>query len=530
MNIEGAIRIDPPLFNDNCAASPRPQKERTNMKSTSILLLTLTLLLCLLPVGAMAVTGDYTMDFTATSGAEAWAGVASPATTNCSGAGWTWDATAKKLTLTDFTFETTASTAVQLPDSTLVLNGTNRLKSGDGESSNCIALEDVDFNLTIEGAGSLTATAGDATIEHGISHGFWGNVTVNNGTVTIKSGLANAKDAGSHGIYGSLTVNNGTVTVTGGDAGLDADITISSGVQKNVTVNGGTVTVMGGENRSLGSSGVNGEITVNGGSLYVSGTDCAKGSIKSPFPNAIVTGSNYYNADRSNLVSVMHRSSNYYAAGYGTPVRTLYIESTVTAKPLIRPVGSTYSSVQTISIISPTAGAAVYYTTDNSDPTTLSTLYIAPFTLSRSATVKAKAFSILLSESPVAAETYTLKTATPVISPKGGSYSSAQTIRITCATAGAAVYYTTDGSEPTTGSTLYTAPFTLKSSATVRAKAFFGDLEECEIATEVYIINIIAGTNVPQTGDGAAPELWAGLSLLALAGLAWALLRRRAKA
>ena len=62
--------------------------------------------------------------------------------------------------------------------------------------------------------------------------------------------------------------------------------------------------------------------------------------------------------------------------------------------------------------------------------------------------------------------------ATPVISPSYGSFYDSQSVSISCSTAGASVRYTLDGSEPTTSSALYTAPFTLTSSATVKAKAY----------------------------------------------------------
>lgn len=62
----------------------------------------------------------------------------------------------------------------------------------------------------------------------------------------------------------------------------------------------------------------------------------------------------------------------------------------------------------------------------------------------------------------------------PVITPPGGTFDPTVLVSITEATPGAAVYYTLDGTPPTTGSTLYTEPFALGMSAPMNAKAFLG--------------------------------------------------------
>ena len=62
--------------------------------------------------------------------------------------------------------------------------------------------------------------------------------------------------------------------------------------------------------------------------------------------------------------------------------------------------------------------------------------------------------------------------ATPVINPNGGSYYEPQTVSITCADADAVIRYTTDGTEPTESSTVYSQPFTVSTTTTIMAKAW----------------------------------------------------------
>ncbi len=79
---------------------------------------------------------------------------------------------------------------------------------------------------------------------------------------------------------------------------------------------------------------------------------------------------------------------------------------------------------------------------------------------------------------------------TPEIAPSS-TLVSTDTVEITlsCETAGAAIYYTTDGSDPTAASTQYTAPFTLTltdGSATVKAIAVKDGMTDSEIASKTY--------------------------------------------
>ncbi len=102
----------------------------------------------------------------------------------------------------------------------------------------------------------------------------------------------------------------------------------------------------------------------------------------------------------------------------------------------------------------------------------------------------------------------------PVIAPAEGAYGEAQEVTITAA-ADNKVYYTLDGSKPTDASTLYTAPFTLSESTTVKAIAVDPDDNASLVVTT--IIAIAEGAN----GDGteAAPYNAIAANAAALAGI-----------
>ena len=70
----------------------------------------------------------------------------------------------------------------------------------------------------------------------------------------------------------------------------------------------------------------------------------------------------------------------------------------------------------------------------------------------------------------------------------GGDYSSAQSVSIACATSGATIRYTINGSEPNTSSTVYNNPIIVSSPTTLKAKAFKNGWTESSTASASYTI------------------------------------------
>ena len=85
----------------------------------------------------------------------------------------------------------------------------------------------------------------------------------------------------------------------------------------------------------------------------------------------------------------------------------------------------------------------------------------------------------------------------PTFSPEGGTYSSAQSVTISCPTNGATIFYTTDGTTPSASGTQYTAPITVGESLTLKAIAV-KDGEQSSVATATYVIR--------EQGDDPTPS------------------------
>ena len=101
-------------------------------------------------------------------------------------------------------------------------------------------------------------------------------------------------------------------------------------------------------------------------------------------------------------------------------------------------------------------------------------------------------------------------TAPPVITPGDAVFTGSLLVNVTNSTPGAQIYYTLDGSLPTTSSTLFTAPFTLTNTTIVRALATSTNSWPSDITLAVFVANTSATTIAEFGGNGAGWTLNGG--------------------
>ncbi len=101
---------------------------------------------------------------------------------------------------------------------------------------------------------------------------------------------------------------------------------------------------------------------------------------------------------------------------------------------------------------------------------------------------------------------------TPItFSPAGGTYTTAQTVTISCSTSGATIYYTIDGSTPSASSTTYNGPITISETTTLKAIAI-KDGTQSNVATATYTIG---GDEPMPIGNGSFTKVTSTSQLVA---------------
>ncbi len=172
---------------------------------------------------------------------------------------------------------------------------------------------------------------------------------------------------------------------------------------------------------------------------------------------------------------------------------TYMINLPVAAPPTFSVESGTYTTPQKVTISDATPGAIIHYQINTGFPIASSPIYTGPITVSSSEYIWAVATASDYNQSEFSTASYNInplapQTAAPSFSVPAGQYTTPQSVAISDATADANVYYTTDGSTPTTRSTLYFGPITVSSTQTLKAMAAASGYTFSDVTTAAYTI------------------------------------------
>ncbi len=198
--------------------------------------------------------------------------------------------------------------------------------------------------------------------------------------------------------------------------------------------------------------------------FYVSGTTTVK---------AIVTKSGYTNSPPA--------------------TRTYTMVTPATMPVIFSPTDGSFITTAVVTLTTATpAPFQIMYTLDGSDPIAYGMLYSGPITLNATTTIRAIVMKPGYLTSAADEKTYTKVTATQVqpvvIYPSDPTFIGFVSVTMTCPTAGAVIYYTTNGDPPTNLSTEYTGPFSLWATATVKAIAILAPALDSNVTTKTFTL------------------------------------------
>jgi hypothetical protein len=159
---------------------------------------------------------------------------------------------------------------------------------------------------------------------------------------------------------------------------------------------------------------------------------------------------------------------------------------------VVTPPAGTYTSAQTLALTEAIPGSTIYYELTGAVNTNGYVQYTGPVALPYGGVEALQAYAMETGyyQSNLLSAQYTLNypaTPAPAFSLPSGTYSSPQSLTITDSLMGATIYFTTDGTTPTTSSTQYTGPINVSSTETIEAIAVATGYSPSAVTTAAYI-------------------------------------------
>ncbi|MGD0911434.1 MAG: chitobiase/beta-hexosaminidase C-terminal domain-containing protein [Terracidiphilus sp.] len=233
-------------------------------------------------------------------------------------------------------------------------------------------------------------------------------------------------------------------------------------------------------------------------------------TLSSSTPNAAIyytidgtaptTNSNLYGgaiavSSGSETINALTVASGYSPSGVSSAAYTINVTEPQAATPTFNPTGGTFTTAQSVTISDTTPNALIYYTTDGTPPSTTSTQYSTAISVSTSETIQAIAVATGYTNSGIGSAAFVINlqaAATPTFNPTGGTFTSAQSVTISDTTPNALIYYTTDGTPPSTTSTQYSTAISVSTTETIQAIAAATGYSNSGIGSAAFTINLPA--------------------------------------
>ena len=411
--------------------------------------------------------------------------------------------------------------------------------------------------LAFDGAGNLYIADGNSRIRKvtaatGVITTVAGNGILGyfrEGSIATQTAIYPQQGSLASDTAGNLFFATGTLFVERVDAKTGVLTTVAGNGYTFFSGDGGSATMAGFANPQ-------GVAVDSNGSLYIAEYDGRVRKVTFPGPATApvfsLTGGTYNTPQSLTLTDALPSATIYYtytASGtkpttasplYNGPITinstgiveaiatvSGYTQSSISSKaytysvlppaaaPTFNLPGGTYHSPQLLTLTDTTPGAAIHYTTNGSIPTASSTLYTMPISIASTETVLAVAIASGYALSPVASKAYTYLPLPPATAPSfslaGGTYNTPHTLILTDSTPSATIYYTTNGTTPTTTSTVYSTPITVASTETVRAAAIATGYSLSAVTTKAYTYSPLPLASAPSFslagGHYTAPQV-----------------------
>jgi hypothetical protein len=311
------------------------------------------------------------------------------------------------------------------------------------------------------------------------------------------SATSNSSGAMTYSVVsGSATISGSTVTLTGAGTVV---LQVSQAAAGNYPLGTQTATfTVATESQTITFTALTSPVIYGVSPITLAATGGASGNavvfsvVSGP---ATVSGSTLTITGVGTVVVAANQAGNTnYAAAMQVTQSIVVNVIGAAATPTFSPVAGTYTTTQSVTISDTTTGATIYYTTDGSTPTPLSSKFTAAITVSSIETLQAIATATGYSMSAVASAAYTLANPQPAISGISPAFTNA---------GGTVFDLTVSGSGFTTSSAVYWG-----TSALATAYVSATQLKAQVPAADIAAVGAIAITVQSPTPGGGTSNAW----------------------